>query len=210
MRQIKAKAKKLTLVQATNQVTKPLKRQGDLVLIQNGTTSTFMPGLNSGVRDFDLDSTIDFLEKLYASGGHISSLEKLSDEALALAFEHKAGIISNGIAGSVGDSSDFVRDVREQLATQQVTAHQAAQSIRKTVLDLHQKYKLKASTFAGRKEGAKGEDARLLIGLMNQHPLDKNNQIASTASKQYPERFKDMNHLTLMSKISRLRTEIDS
>ncbi len=203
--QVEHKAKQLSLEEVKNEITKPIRRQGDLVLVHGRVISTFMPSLDISVMDFDPDSTIAFLDELYSSGGHIASLKDLSDEALALAFDHKGGIIADGIAGSVGDSADFVKDVSEQLDAQPAAA---AQAIRQAVLAMHQKYKLKATKFAGRKKDSKGKVRLTLEKIMAEHPGASTIDLRSIADKQNPDLFLEMPVGTFNPLVSIIRGKI--
>ena len=111
--------KKLTKAQATLIITKPLKRVGDLVLVQQMSGkefySIFTPQLDLSVKIFS-SLAYEYIIELYADGGYLVSLATYSLKELAHYYQHKAGIIVDGIAGNVGDSSVFVRDVKISVA----------------------------------------------------------------------------------------------
>lgn len=163
MSKINPQPKKLTLEQALNATSNPLKRWGDLIIVQvhkelrsnldfpNGEArNQFMPTspdrYEKGERNFPQPDTENHLRELYSAGGWIESLAEISEEALALYFNYRGGIFhGNTFAGDVGDPSRFVSDCREALDQIYQPTQKDVEIIRKTVLTVHKKDRLAAS-----------------------------------------------------------------
>jgi len=157
--------KKLTLAQALKATSHPLRRWGDLIIVQvhkelemlnntdfpNGEMrNTFMPVIpdreGKWERDFKSPATDNWLGEIYASGGWIESLAHFSDEALALHYKYSGGIVrGNPFAiGDVGDPSRFLSDCREVLDQIPQPEQKDLEVIRKSVLATHKKDRLAA------------------------------------------------------------------
>jgi len=66
---------------------------------------------------------------------------------------------------------------------------------------------LKLQKFSGRKEGALGEEAKILEKLIVEYPSLSSKELRKIAEEESPTLFKDMSGSTFDSKISRLRNK---
>lgn len=190
-------SKKLTLEQAIEATLKPIKREGDLICIQvdsrfgspyAGMTdlagnkfpagemrAIFLPSLDRSIREFKQPDTENHLRTMYEEGGYLESLERFTDEALALYFGYMAGLITeSGLAGDVGDPSQFEADVLEALSRSPKLTPEGFQSLRNAILSQHKKYKLSANKgekfVEGRRAGAKAATTVYIEELNKKHP----------------------------------------
>lgn len=163
MSKTKPQPKKLTLKQAIDVTRKPLKRWGDLIIVQvhkelrnnpdfpaGEVRSTFMPSLpdrdGNFERNFPQPDTESYLRELDDRGGWVESIAEFSDEALALHYNYRGGIFrGNAFAGDVGDPSHFERDFKESLEALPNVTPEIAAAVRKSIVNQHKKYKLPAN-----------------------------------------------------------------
>jgi hypothetical protein len=175
MSKINPQPKKLTLEQALNATSTPLKRWGDLIWVSgdpmlvkaNIHIGTFMPRRDGKFeppdqngnfeRNFSQPATENALRELYSTDGWIESAAEFSDEALALHFNYRGGIFrGNPFAGDVGDPSRFVSDCREALDQIYQPEQKDVEVIRKTVLTVHKKDRLAANVGVQHSKQQKG------------------------------------------------------
>ena len=200
---IRPKAKRLTLDQAIEATRKPSIRFGELICVQTdrrfgnlyaGMTdlaggsfasseirAIFWPSLDMTVATFAQPATENLLQELYKNGGRVESLAHFSNEALAMFYEYKAGIMNKGgFAGSAGDSRQFERDCADVLDMLPNITQEVAAAVRLSVLTTHKKYKLAAAhgeNFTGKKKGAVGPIRKAIAKALKEHPAIKSPEI---------------------------------
>lgn len=205
------KPAKLTLKQALEAIKKPLKRWGDLIIVQvmtgqpegwepkpgwgppNGELrTTFMPNPpnlpeSEGTFDpvFPL-MTASWLEQWYAGGGWVESVEHFSEVELALHYEYQGGVFKPGAwAGSVGDASAFERDCEEAATHEPVLTAEVDRTIRGNILRQHKKYLIPAQTgekfLSGRKLGTKSATTEYLTALICRFPTVSSKELYTQA-----------------------------
>ena len=189
--------KKLALEEAIRSTLKPIEREGDLVCVQKDSRfgnlymdttdlagnefaagemrSIFMPSTDRSVRHFAQLVTKNFLEQLYRNGGYLESLEHFMNEALAMHYGYMAGIVTeNGLAGNVGDPSQFEADVRKALSRRLEVKPDELRMIQRDTLEMHKTYKLDANKGRkfpeGRRTGAKAETTIYIENLNSRYP----------------------------------------
>ena len=190
-------SRKLTLEQAIKATSKPIKRYGDLVIVQKDgrfgnlygeitdlagnpfpveeMRNIFMPSIDGRIVDFKQPQTENFLHELYRDDGYLESLEHFSDEALAMYFEYRAGFVTkSGLAGDAGDPSQYESDVREALSRRAEITPDIVREIQQDIVVQHKKYKLDANKgrkfTEGRRAGAKAETTKYIAKLNEQYP----------------------------------------
>ncbi len=210
------KPKKLTSRQALQTVKQPLRRWGDLVVVQihnelqNASTtdfpngemrSTFLPNLPDLKGKFDHNfkqpETNEHIKKLYESAGWIESLEHFSDVALALYFKYRGGMFSGKRwAGTVGDGAQFDIDCEEAAKLTPNLRREGVEIIRKTTLINHEKHLLPAiqgKPFADRKK-QKGEGVspirKAIAKLLTTTPAIKNPELWKMFTAKLPRDWK--------------------
>jgi hypothetical protein len=200
--------KPLTLQEAIQTTQKPLARFGDLRAVQ------VFPQLN-GHRDFPNGemlaiflphstnwAQIGFLQpeterylrdELYANGGRIESLVRLSDKELALTYGGYAGIMRpSGVVGDAGDPSEFERAYLDAIARLPENHPPEWRSIiRETLLEAHRQlapdaergraHTSRQTANAARKRPVKNEVGQTLAGVIamigREHPESGPNEI---------------------------------
>lgn len=189
--------KRLTLEQAIEATRNPIKREGDLVFVQkdprfenlySGMTdlagnefpagemrSVYMPSMDRSIREFDRPATENQLRTLYAEGGYLESLERFTDEALAMYYGYMAGTVTeSGLAGNVGDPGQFEADVQEALSRRPEVRPDDLRVIQQDILALHKKYKLSANKggkfVESRRTGAKAKTTIYIENLNSRYP----------------------------------------
>lgn len=183
--------KKLTKAQATLIITKPLKRVGDLVLVQQMSGkefySIFTPQLDLSVKIFS-SSAYKYIIELYADGGYLVSLATYSLKELAHYYQHKAGIIVDGIAGNVGDSSVFVRDVKISVAKLKESTIEDLINARAGVLLEHERIKASGAAQSifgrGNQADAVGVAARYIESKVRLSPNKSAKELQSECEKE--------------------------
>lgn len=190
-------SEKLTLEQALDATSIPMKRHGDFVIVQvdsrirtpyGGMTdligeafpagemrAIFAPSYDRRIAEFEQPQTENHLRDLYRDGGRLESLAHFTDEELALYFEYKAGFITAiGFAGDAGDPSQYETDILTALSGIPDQTAQLVSAVKKTVLSQHKQYKLAATKGrafpSGRNAGAKGATSNYIEKLNRLHP----------------------------------------
>ncbi len=208
MSKINPQPQKLTLQQALDATSKPLKRWGDLIHVNdftryiNGTLmrSTFLPDqpnlMTCETREFERNftqpATENYLRELYAAGGWIESIADFSDEALALYFNYQGGKFRDNIfAGDVGDPSRFVSDCKEALDQINQATQRDVKVIRNTALIAHKKDRLPAvegqKFHAGRKSNTGSVIRKAIAKLLQKDQALKNPALWSAIANKPPK-----------------------
>ncbi|WP_031598407.1 hypothetical protein [Ferrovum myxofaciens] len=205
-----SKPARLTLKQALEAIKKPLKRWGDLIIVQvitgclegwgpkNGELrSTLMPNRPKPDGTFDPVfplMTASWLEQWYADGGWVESLWHFSEVELALFQNYRGGTFKPGAwAGSIGDASAFERDCEEAATYEPALTAEVARTIRGNILRQHQKYLVPAQTgekfLSGRKPGTGGPIRKCIAKHLKKTPSMTNESLWDAIKGNPPTGF---------------------
>ncbi|MBN3772900.1 hypothetical protein G3N93_25435 [Burkholderia sp. Se-20378] len=128
-----------------NATKKPLDRPGNLIQVQrvgaHELISRFVPSLDPSVTAFPQPETETHIRDLYAADGHLESLAAFNDVELAAFYRYAQTGIKDGKPVTLGDRSEFERNVQEYMEALPVdTPQQIRGIVLNIIIDLHQKY----------------------------------------------------------------------
>ena len=138
--------KQLSLQQALNVTKKPLDRPGNLIQVQvvgaYELKNRFVPSsLDPSVTAFPQPETETYIRDLYAADGRLESLAAFNDIELAAFYRYAQSGTKNGKPETLGDRSEFERNVQEYMEALPVdTPQQIRDIVFNIIIDLHQKY----------------------------------------------------------------------